>query len=147
METQKGAIEALASIARTRAAIGWTGYPAWYWLVMAGVLALFPVSTMLPSSWDMAATLVLTTTGVTLAVTTAKVRGVRENCRGSIPVRDGLLVIAPALAAILAGAFTIHVWWWSPIVVATLVFAWVTTTALVLRHRRVSPQHHDPAAA
>jgi hypothetical protein len=136
METQSGAAEALTSIARTRAAVGWTGYPAWYWLVMAGVLALLPVSTMLPSWWDAAASLVLTMTGVVLAVATTKVRGVRENCRGSLPVRDGLLVVAPALAAILAGAFTIHVWWWSPLVVGALVFAWVATTALVLRHRR-----------
>lgn len=138
METQQGAADALASIARTRAAVGWTGYPTWYWLVTAGVLALFPVSTMLPSWWDMAATLVLTAGGVSLAVASTKVRGVKENCRGSLPVRDGVLVVGPALAAILAGAFTIHVWWWSPLVVGALVFAWVTTTALVLRHRRAT---------
>lgn len=138
METQQGANEALASITRTRAAIGWTGYPTWYWLVMAGVLALLPVATMLPSWWDAAASLVLTVTGTVLAVATTKVRGVKENCRGSLPVRDGLLVVAPALAAILAGAFTIHRWPWSPLVVAVLVFAWVSTTALVLRRRRTT---------
>lgn len=138
METQQGAAEALASIARTRAAVGWTGYPAWYWLVVAGVLALLPVSTMLPPWWDASVAFVLTMTGVLLAVATTKVRGVKENCRGSLPVRDGLLVAGPALAAILAGAFTIHVWWWSPLAVGALVFAWVTTTALSLRHRRAT---------
>jgi hypothetical protein len=54
----------------TRAAIGWTGYPAWYWPAMAVVLALLPVSTMLPSWWDASASLVLTITGAVLAVAT-----------------------------------------------------------------------------
>lgn len=137
METRHGAAAALSSIARTGAAIGRTGPPAWYWPAMAGALALLPVSTMPPSWWDASASLVLTVTGVVLAVATTKVRGVRENCRGSLPDRDGLPVVAPALAAILAGAFTIHVWRWSPLVVGTLS-AWVATTALVLRHRRAS---------
>jgi hypothetical protein len=69
METQHGGA-ALASIERTRAAIGWTGYPAWYWSAMAAVLALLPASTMLPSWRDASASLVLTVTGVVLAVTT-----------------------------------------------------------------------------
>ncbi|MGB3438813.1 MAG: hypothetical protein WBA97_08690 [Actinophytocola sp.] len=138
METQQGAAEALASIARTRAAIGWSGYPAWYWLVMAGVLAMLPVSAMLPSWRDAAASLVLAVTGVVLAVATTKMRGVKENRRGSLPIRDGLLVVGPALAAICAGAATRNLWPWSPLVVAVLVFAWVATTALVLRRRRAT---------
>jgi hypothetical protein len=138
METQQGAADALASITRTRAAVGWTGYPTWYWLVMAAVLALFPPATMLPSNWDAIAALILVLTGTTLAVATTRIRGVRENCRGSLPPRDGLLVVGPPLGAILAAAFTIHVWWWSPIVVGVAVFAWVATTALTLRTRRTS---------
>jgi hypothetical protein len=64
---------------------------------MAAVLALLPVSTMLPSWRDASVSLVLTVTGVVLAVATTKVRGVSENCRGSLPARDGLLVLALAL--------------------------------------------------
>ena len=71
---------------------------------MAAVLTLLPVSTMLPSWWDASANLVLTVTGVVLAVATTKVRGVRENCRGPLPVGDGLLVIARALRHRMATA-------------------------------------------
>lgn len=138
METRDGAQAALESISRTRTAIGWAGYPAWYWLVCAAVLATMPVSTMLPSPQDMAAGLVIAVSGVTLAVVSTRVRGVRETCQGSFPVRDGLLVIGPPWLAILVGAFLIRVWWWSPLVVGAAVFAWVATTALVLRRRRAT---------
>lgn len=141
METQgpisaAEASAALASVRRSRARLAWTGYPTWYWLTTAAVLAALPFATLLPDWLGFAVCVVVGVLGGVLAVAVSRVRGVCEGwTRSAMRWREGILLYGPALVVLFAGAIWSRFAWWSPIMAAVLGFVLFAGTGLTLSAR------------
>ncbi|MPZ79860.1 MAG: hypothetical protein GEV28_05450 [Actinophytocola sp.] len=141
METEGGisaaeASAALASVGRSRARVAWTGYPRWYWLVTAAVLAVAPLATLLPDWLGLAVCAAAVVVLAMLAVAASRARGVCESwTRSAMRLRDLLLLYGPAVVVMLAGTFASRFAWWLPIVAAMLGFVLFAGTGLTLSAR------------
>lgn len=126
----------LASTKQSRARVAWTGYPAWYWLSTAAVLAAMPLLTMLPVWLGLAGCAVLGVLGAVLAVAVGRVRGVCEGwTRIAMRWRDVVVLYGPTVVVITAGGLTSRLAWWPPVTAAVLGFVLFAGTGLALSAR------------
>ena len=100
------AAAALASVRHSRARVAWSGYPAWYWLVVMATRAA------------------------------CRARGVCEGwARSAITRRDRAVLYGPATAVIFTSGLTSRTAAWPSAVAAVLVFLLFAGTGLALSAR------------
>lgn len=127
---------ALASVERSRTRVAWTGYPTWYWLVMAAGFAALQFMVLLPDLLSLVGIAVVTAGLVGVALVSGRVRGVCEGwTRSAMRLRDGLLLFGPTFVVLFAGALASRFIWWSTIPAGVLVFALFAGTGLMLSAR------------
>jgi hypothetical protein len=127
---------ALTSAERSRERVAWTGYPAWYWLSAAAVMALLPIATLVPVWLGLLVTAVVGVSSTVLAVAVNRARGVCEGwVRTAMRARDVAVLYGPAVAVALAGTFGARFGWWWPASAAVLAFALFAGTGLLLSAR------------
>lgn len=120
---------ALAEVERSRLRVAWTGYPTWYWLVVAACLGVLPFATLLPDWLGLLGVAVAAGLLLWLVFAVSRARGVCEGVtRSAMRLREGLVLYGPALVMLLVGTSA----QWPPIVTAALVFALFAGSGLTL---------------